>query len=163
MRIQILEGDLLAQNADAIVNSWNRNIIPWWLLVPHGVSGAIKRRAGIKPFRELARLGSIPPGGAVPTSAGRLPFKAIIHVAGISLLGRSSEQSIRNCVRNAIALAEQMKLSSLAFPLIGAGCGGMNALDSERIILDELKQIQSDIFATIVHPGQKHSGAISVK
>src|SRR5436309_4909967 len=95
----IVEGDLLDQNVDVIVNAWNRNVIPWWLLLPQGVSGAIKRRAGKEPFRELNRKGIIPLGGAVMTGPGRLPFKAIIHVAGINLLWRSSEYSVRSSVR----------------------------------------------------------------
>jgi O-acetyl-ADP-ribose deacetylase (regulator of RNase III) len=76
-QVQICEGDLLDQQVEVIVNSWNRNIFPWWLLLPKGVSGAIKRRAGIAPFRELARMGLIPLGGAVVTTAGSLSFKAI--------------------------------------------------------------------------------------
>ena len=83
MKVRIVEGDLLDQKTEAIVNAWNRNIIPWWLLIPQGISGAIKRRGGLAPFREVGRLGPIPLGGAVHTSAGRLPYKAIIHVAGI--------------------------------------------------------------------------------
>src|SRR6478752_3714448 len=83
MKVRIVEGDLLEQKTEAIVNAWNRNIIPWWLLIPQGISGAIKRRGGLAPFREVGRLGPIPLGGAVHTSAGRLPYKAIIHVAGI--------------------------------------------------------------------------------
>src|ERR1700745_1315726 len=104
---KVVEGDLLDQQVEVIVNAWNRNIIPWWLLLPQGVSGAIKRRAGYAPFRELGRLGPIPLGGAVVTTAGRLPHKAIIHVAGINMLWRSSERSIRDSVRNAIELATQ--------------------------------------------------------
>ncbi len=42
MRVEIVEGDLLDQQTEAIVNAWNRNILPWWLLLPQGVSGAIK-------------------------------------------------------------------------------------------------------------------------
>uniref|UniRef100_UPI003561FF9F macro domain-containing protein n=1 Tax=Novipirellula sp. TaxID=2795430 RepID=UPI003561FF9F len=104
--INVVTGDLLDQDVEAIVNAWNRNIIPWWLLIPQGVSGAIKRRAGYAPFRELAKHGPIPLGGAVLTSAGKLPFKAIIHVAGISMTWRSNERSIRDSCRNALALAE---------------------------------------------------------
>ena len=52
--ITVVEGDLLDQDVDVIVNAWNRNIIPWWLLLPQGVSGAIKKRAGTAPFKELA-------------------------------------------------------------------------------------------------------------
>ena len=81
MNMTVVEGDLLDQDVDVIVNAWNRNIIPWWLLLPQGVSGAIKKRGGIRPFQELGKHGSIPLGGAVLTSAGRLPFQAIIHVA----------------------------------------------------------------------------------
>ena len=72
-----------------IVNAWNRNLVPWWLLLPQGVSRAIKRRAGTAPFKELRRSGLIPLGNAVRTSAGRLPYKGIIHVAGINLLWRA--------------------------------------------------------------------------
>src|SRR5579871_846877 len=79
------------------------DIIPWWLLLPQGVSGAIKRRGRIKPFCEVARHGPIPLGGAVLTSAGRLPSRGIIHVAGINMLWRSSEYSVRQSVRNVIA------------------------------------------------------------
>src|SRR4051794_36180931 len=84
MPLAILEGDLLDQKVDAIVNAWNRNIIPWWLLIPQGVSGAIKRRAGYAPFVELGYrpLGL---GEARHTGAGRLPFRGIIHVAAIDM------------------------------------------------------------------------------
>ena len=89
MTPQIVKGDLLDQDVEVIVNAWNRNIIPWWLLIPQGVSGAIKRRGGYRPFIEVARFGPIPLGGAVLTSAGRLPFRGIIHVAGISMFWRA--------------------------------------------------------------------------
>src|ERR1700722_9963557 len=98
MEIRITDGDLLDQDVDVIVNAWNRNIIPWWLLLPQGVSGAIKRRAGYAPFHELCSKGSLPLGGAIETGAGRLPFRAIIHVAGINMFWRSSERAIRACV-----------------------------------------------------------------
>ncbi len=120
----IVEGDLLDQQVDAIVNAWNRNLIPWWLLWPHGVSGAIKKRAGYAPFRELGRHGLLPLGGAVATGAGRLPHKAIIHVAGIGLLWISSERSVRDSVRNALRVARERGFRSIAFPLVGAGVGG---------------------------------------
>ena len=61
----IVHGDLLEQPVEVIVNPWNRNIIPWWLLLPQGVSGAIKKRGGTAPFKELARHGPIPLGQAV--------------------------------------------------------------------------------------------------
>jgi len=96
--VEIVADDLLDQNVEVIVNAWNCDIIPWWLLLPQGVSGAIKRRGGTTPFNEVRRNGSIPLGGAVLTSGGKLPFKGIIRVAGINMLWRASERSIRDSV-----------------------------------------------------------------
>jgi O-acetyl-ADP-ribose deacetylase (regulator of RNase III) len=138
MSVSVVEGDLLDQDVEVIVNAWNRNIIPWWLLLPQGVSGAIKRRAGYAPFRELGKMGPIPLGGAVETSAGRLPFRAIIHVAGIDMLWRSSERAIRGCVRSALAIARERGYRSIAFPLIGAGTGGFSPEQTIQIMREEI-------------------------
>ena len=150
MKIEVVEGDLLDQDVDVIVNAWNRNIIPWWLLLPQGVSGAIKRRAGTAPFKEVARHGAIPLGGAVLTSAGKLPFKGIIHVAGINMLWRASERSIRDSVRNAVLLAHEKGFTSIALPLVGAGSGGFNQEQTKAMVLDELQRIDLPMSVQVV-------------
>lgn len=144
MEIATAYGDLLDQEVEVIVNAWNRNIFPWWLLLPLGVSGAIKRRGGTGPFRELARMPMIPLGGAVETGPGTLPFRAIIHVAGINLLWRSSEWSVRQSVRNALALASHRGYRSVALPLIGSGSGGRRAERVRQWMEDELRTIDFD-------------------
>ncbi len=150
METKLVEGDLLDQEVDVIVNAWNRNIIPWWLLLPQGVSGAIKKRGGTMPFRELAKQGAMSLGSAVETSAGRLPFQAIIHVAGINLFWRSSERSIRESVRNALAIAQDRGYETIAMPLIGAGSGGGNADKVQRLIETTLEEVDYDGVVTIV-------------
>ena len=147
---EIVTGDLLDQQVDVIVNSWNRNVIPWWLLLPQGVSGAIKRKAGLQPFREIGRFGPIPLGQAVLTSAGRLPYKGIIHVAGINLFWRASERSIRGSVRNAMEIVRQQGYQSVAFPIIGSGSGGFSETKAKAIMIDELSQIDSQAKSVIV-------------
>lgn len=148
--LHVVKGDLLDQNVDVIVNAWNRNIIPWWLLLPQGVSGAIKQRGGTGPFKELRKHGAMPLGSAVLTSAGKLPFKGIIHVAGINMLWRASEQSIRDSVRNAMTVAETNGFQSIAFPLIGAGSGGFDQARAKGIMLDELQKLESPLEVTVV-------------
>lgn len=145
----VVDGDLLDATAEAIVNAWNRNIIPWWLLIPQGVSGAIKRRAGTAPFCELARAGAMPLGSAIATSAGRLPYKAIIHVAGINMLWRASERSIRDSTRNAVAVARDRDLRSIAMPVIGAGSGGFAPASALELIVEELAHCEG-VDVTIV-------------
>jgi O-acetyl-ADP-ribose deacetylase (regulator of RNase III) len=146
----IVVGDLLDQPVDAIVNPWNRNIIPWWLLWPHGVSGAIKRRAGVAPFREVRRHGRLAVGQAVQTGAGRLPQRAIIHVAGINMLWRASEASIRTSVRNALKLAADAGFRSIAFPLIGSGSGGFDKNKALAILVDEIQAANPPLEVTLV-------------
>lgn len=155
MRLQEVEGDLLDQPVEVIVNSWNRNVIPWWLLLPQGVSGAIKRRGGTAPFREVARHGSMPLGSAVLSSAGRLPFRAIIHVAGIDLLWRASEMSIRGSARSAIELVNREGFASVAFPIIGAGSGGMNEARARTLLLDELRSLTTAAQVVVVRYRQR--------
>ena len=157
MNPEVIEGDLLDQDVEVIVNAWNRNIIPWWLLLPQGVSGAIKRRAGTLPFKEVRRHEAIPLGGAVLTSSGKLPFKGIIHVAGINMLWRASERSIRDSVRNAVHLASEKGFKSIAFPLIGAGSGGFNQEQAKALMLDELSRLEVPMIVKIVvfKPGNK--------
>ncbi len=150
MDVKVVHGDLLDQEVEVIVNAWNRNIIPWWLLIPCGVSAAIKKRAGTAPFRELRKLGSIPLGGAVITGAGKLPFKAIIHVAGISMLWRASETSVRDSVRNAMSLVAEHDFRSVAFPLIGAGTGGRSSETVLSIMQDELAKCSCEADVRIV-------------
>ncbi|WP_386065534.1 macro domain-containing protein [Tahibacter sp. UC22_41] len=136
MHATVVDGDLLDQSVDVLVNAWNRNVIPWWLLVPQGVSGAIKRRAGLKPFIELGRAGTLALGDAVLTGPGRLPVRGIIHVAGIDMLWRASADSIRRSVQSAMALAHRRGFASIAFPVIGAGSGGY----AEAAALDLMQQ-----------------------
>ncbi len=147
---RVVEGDLLDQEVEAIVNAWNRNIIPWWLLLPQGVSGAIKRRAGTAPFVELARHGPMPLGTAVATTAGRLNYQGIIHVAGINMLWRASERSILESVVHAVEVADDRRWRSLALPLIGAGSGGFREEDALSLTLEALGGIDSPIQVVVV-------------
>lgn len=146
----LVSGDLLDQEVDCIVNSWNRNFFPWWLLIPQGVSRAIRKRAGSGPFQELAKMPVLKLGQAVITSPGRLPYKAIIHVAGINALWRGSRYSVAQSVTNAIRLAEVHGFQSLALPLIGAGSGGFNAGKSLDTICETLSRIESPVQVTVV-------------
>jgi len=150
MKIKIVSGDLLDQKTQVIVNAWNRNIIPWWLLWPHGVSGAIKKRGGLAPFKEVAKFGPIALGGAVCTGAGTLPFENIIHVAGINAFWQASEYSIAQSVRNAMKLAEEKAFSSIAFPIIGAGAGNFPEERALEIMRDEFDKIESNLQVIVV-------------
>lgn len=156
MQATVVEGDLLDREVDVIVNAWNRNIIPWWLLLPQGLARSIQKRAGLGPYFELGRHGAIPLGGAVLTGAGRLPRKGIIHVAGIDMLWRASAASIQGSVRSAMAIVAEKGFGSVAFPAIGAGVGGFSEGEALRLMQDALAGIESRARVEIVlfRPGR---------
>lgn len=145
----IVEGDLLDQQVAVIVNAWNRNVIPWWLLLPQGVSGAIKQRGGTKPFRELGWR-PIPLGAARLTGAGTLPFEAIIHVAAIDLLWSASASSVASSVEAAMALVEAHGFTSVAFPVLGAGSGGLGEAEALETMLATFVRLDGDARVTVV-------------
>ncbi len=150
MDIHVVYGDLLEQPVDCIVNAWNTNRIPFWMLIPHGVSGAIKKRGGTKPFQEIGSTGPLPLGHARKTSAGNLPFKAIIHVAAIDVFWNASETSIADSVVSAIQLADESGFSSIAFPVLGAGSGRFNPEHAETIMRQTFEKLNSNIAVTLV-------------
>ena len=150
MNFNVVEGDLLALDVEVIVNSWNRNVIPWWLLLPQGVSGAIKKLGGTTPFKELAGFGPIPLGQARITGAGTLKFKHIIHVAGINMMWFATEFSVRESVKNAMDLVNKLQVKSVGFPLIGAGSGNRSEKWSLHIMSETFRTIKSDANVTLV-------------
>lgn len=132
--IRYLTGDIAEQRCDVIVNPWNQNAIPTWLLVPQGVSRALRRAGGGRAFGQLNQHPPLPLGGAWETSGFALAARWVIHVAGIDHLWRASVTSIRESTAAALRLAAWLGARSVALPLIGAGSGGFSAARAEAII-----------------------------
>ena len=149
-KLEIIEADITSLEVDVIVNAWNRNIIPWWLLLPQGVSGAIKKHGGYQPFRELQKHGSLCVGDAVFTSAGRLPYLGIIHVASINMLWQATHRSISLSTHNAMAVAEERGVSSIAFPVLGSGTGGFSVDKAVSLMHDELTRSPKSIDRVVI-------------
>ena len=147
--INIIEGNILdfENSVDAIVNAWNRNFIPHRMLVPHGVSKAIKEKSGLKPFDEVQKLGLLKLGEAVLTAPGNLKCKGIIHVAGIDIFWNSSEKATRLSAKNIVKIVLENDFKSLAVPLIGCGANKLNEDKCIEILKEEFEVISDrDIF-----------------
>jgi O-acetyl-ADP-ribose deacetylase (regulator of RNase III) len=119
--IEIVEGDITLLDVDAIVNAANAS-----LLGGGGVDGAIHRRAGPELLEECRGLGGARTGEAKMTRGYRLKARHVIHCVGPVWHGgsRGEAQALASCYRNALALAEQHALRSIAFPAISTGAYG---------------------------------------
>lgn len=124
MTLTVLAGDLFEQETDCLVNAWNMNFIPRWLLWPRGVSGRLKQLAGPEPFRQLAQAGVMRPGTVCLTDGGKLKTP-IIHAAVLNMFWRSSESIVHSCTKAALDLTALEGFHSVAFPLLGSGIGGL--------------------------------------
>lgn len=149
--IRVVYGDLLTQPVEVIVNPWNQNPLPYWLLLPQGVSGALLREAGPEPFRELAEEGRLKLGEAAISGPGRLKhYKGIIHVVAVDAFFRASEQSVRESARSAMNLVNRLGFASVAFPLLGAGVGGLSPEESYTYLRETLVETPTDAYIRIV-------------
>jgi len=129
-KIEIKQGDITESDTEAIVNAAN---CPLWL--GSGVAGAIKHRGGQEIEQEAVSKGPIDIGQAVETAAGRLPFKFVIHAAGMGQDLRTSAEIVHRVTENSLLLADRLGLKSVAFPAIGTGVGGLDIrLCAEKMI-----------------------------
>ncbi|MCL2102930.1 MAG: O-acetyl-ADP-ribose deacetylase [Syntrophorhabdaceae bacterium] len=123
--IELIQGDIVRQEADAIVNAANPS-----LLGVGGVDGAIHRAGGPSIHKECKAIrnarGQCLPGEAVFTSAGKLPSKYVIHVVGPVWQGGNADEAklLLSCYRNALRVAMELGLRTIAFPSISTGAYG---------------------------------------
>ncbi len=139
MKVKIYQGDITRAATDAIVNAANNEL---WMGA--GVAGAIKRRGGQIIEDEAVALGPIGVGEAVATTAGDLPHTYVIHAAGMGQDLKTSEKLIFLSTLNSLKLAESLGLSSLAFPAIGSGVGGLSITACARAMKKALEEFTAD-------------------
>ena len=116
----MVRGNLLEESVDAIVNAANGH-----LAHGGGVAGVISRAAGPMLQDESDSLvrqnGPYPSGAAVATTAGKLPFKAVIHAVGPRYGEGDEERKLEQALTAAFALAAQRGWQSISFPAVSAG------------------------------------------
>lgn len=118
-----LRGDITTLEVDAIVNAANSELRPGG-----GVDGAIHAAGGPEIASEARavalRNGRLETGSAVPTTAGRLRARHVIHTVG-PIWGESDREEsvglLGDCYRNSLNLAEDLDCRSIAFPNISTG------------------------------------------
>ena len=118
VRLECLEGDISRQSGiDAVVNAANA-----YLQRGAGVAGAIHRAAGPELEKACRPFSPIKPGEAVITPAFNLPNRYVIHCLGpVYGVDKPEDEILSRCYSNAIKLAEDYKISSIAFPAISTG------------------------------------------
>jgi O-acetyl-ADP-ribose deacetylase len=135
MRIETLRSDITTVAVDAIVNAANSS-----LLGGGGVDGAIHRAGGpeiLAACRELRATtlpDGLPAGGAVATTAGRLPARWVIHTVGpVWSAAEDRSATLASCYRASLRVADELGARTVAFPAVSAGVYGWPMDDAARI------------------------------
>lgn len=135
--IELTVGDIATQSGfDAVVNAANAQ-----LRIGGGVAGALHRAAGPGLEEETRPLAPIRPGQAVITSGHQLPNPYVIHCLG-PVYGRDepADELLASCYREALRVAEENGLRSIAFPALSTGAFGYPMEPAAAIALDTVAQ-----------------------
>lgn len=145
--VECIRGNIANQpDIEAIVNAANAQ-----LRIGSGVAGAIHHAAGPGLEQACQPLAPILPGQAVITDGYNLPNRFVIHCLGpVYGSDEPADALLASCYRNALRLAEERGIQSIAFPAISTGTFGFPIELAARIAL---KTILADLpaLSTVRH------------
>jgi len=152
MKISVFAGDLCDVEAEALCTSTNPR-----LSLAMGTGGSVRDRGGYQILRECEEIVEaefrrsgrrlLPAGSAHVTTSGNLPSKIIVHCVASDAAHRSSADIIRNCVRNALALADAAGCKSAAMPVFATGHARFNC---DRALIAMAETLR-DAVTTVKH------------
>ena len=145
MELTILKGDIVDQNVDAVVNAANSG-----LMGGGGVDGAILRAGGPEQRegrrRLVERIGSLPTGQAAYSEAGAMPARWVIHVVGpVYARGEDRRHLLESCYREALRVADELAVATIAFPAVSAGIYGWPLDDAADVAVSTVRATPTDV------------------
>ena len=145
--IVLLEGDITAQEVDAIVNAANST-----LLGGGGVDGAIHGRGGpeiLAACREIRRTqypDGLPTGKAVATTGGALPARWVIHTVGPVYSGSPRDpELLASCHTESLLVADELGAKTVAFPAISTGVYGYPLEEAAPIAIAAAREADTSV------------------
>ncbi|XP_068921027.1 protein mono-ADP-ribosyltransferase PARP14-like [Petaurus breviceps papuanus] len=139
--LTIQKGNLTQFSADVVVNAANED-----LKHDGGLAAALSKAAG--PGLQwdcnqiIQKQGKIPPGCAVVSDAGRLPYKQVIHAVGPRWTQEHAHrcvQLLKNAITESLYLAGFCGHTSIAIPALSSGMFGFPLKECAETIIQAIK------------------------
>ncbi|RJP52566.1 MAG: macro domain-containing protein [Anaerolineaceae bacterium] len=138
-QIQIAQGDITLEETDAIVNAANEH-----LQHGGGVAWSIVRRGGDVIQDEsdawIQKHGLVPHSRPAWTSGGTLPARYVIHAVGPVWGDGDEDAKLAAAVTGSLRTADELGLSSIAFPAISTGIFGFPKERAAGIMFKSIKE-----------------------
>jgi len=137
VELTVVQGDITAQQVDAVVNAANRG-----MRGGGGVDGAIHAVGGPAVLADCVRRfpDGLATGDAGWTTGGDLPARWVIHVVGPNhRAGETDRGLLESCYRRALEVADELRAASVAFPRVSAGVYGWPFDDAVACAVDTLR------------------------
>ncbi len=131
--IRLVSEDITERNVDAIVNAANS-----YLQHGGGVAGAIVKKGGRIIQDESNKIGYVPVGCAVLTTAGVLKAKYVIHAVGPRMGEGDEDHKLKKTINSVLALASENNMRSMSIPAISAGIFGFPKDRCAKILVTEV-------------------------
>lgn len=137
--IQIIQGDITAEEVDAIVNAANEH-----LQHGGGVAWTIAKKGGPGIQKEsdawIREHGHVSHTRPAWTSGGLLPAKYVIHAVGPVWGDGDEDQKLEYALIGSLRLADELKCSSIALPAISTGIFGFPKDRAAGIIFSAMEE-----------------------
>lgn len=146
-KFMLVRNSIIEEKVDAIVNPANEH-----LAHGGGVAGLISRAGGPEIQKESDEKAPVPTGQSVHTTAGRLPFKYILHTVGPIWRGGNSGEAtlLKSAVSTALQLADRLQLKSVSLPSISTGIFGYPLEPAIKIIVGAILEfLASESFSSV--------------
>ncbi len=141
--LRAVQGDITAQQVDAVVNAANRA-----MRGGGGVDGAIHRAGGSLVLQDcIARFPrGLPTGDAGWTTGGNLHARWVIHTVGPNHRAGERDRSLLvSCYRRSLEVADELGARSVAFPLVSAGIYGWPRADAIAVAVETILETPTDV------------------
>lgn len=137
IQVEAVEGNIVRQpDITAIANAANAQ-----LQIGGGVAGAIHSAAGPGLAEECRPMAPISPGQAVISGGHNLPNGYVIHCLGpVYGADKPEYKLLADCYRNALRLANEKGIDSIAFPAISTGAFGYPFEEATDVALQTVKE-----------------------
>lgn len=146
MEFTVIEGDIAAQSADALVNAAGTS-----LRMGSGVAGALRRTAGEELNQAAVAEGPVDLGGTAVTEGFALDAEYVIHAAAMPHYGdgQATQASVELATHNALRQADRLGCESLVIPALGCGVAGFPLAEGASIIADAIRNYDPETLSEV--------------